>query len=152
MKNRGFTLIEILIVLVLMALILGISAALLTGALDGAKHKAAAREIVSTLKYARHLAASGHQKQIVEFDLDVGAFGIKGRRRSLLPEKTALTIYESDLNAEPITAGQYQLVCEATGAGQWERMILSRGDSKIIIKADPIQTARIADEEEERHD
>lgn len=151
-KNRGFTLIEILVVLVLMALILGVSAALLTNALSGAKHKAAAREIVATLKYAKHLAAAKNEKQIVQFDLDAGNYGIKGRRLSRIPEKTKIAVYESDLNAEPVTAGQYSLVCEATGVGQWSRIRLFREDRVINIKADPVMTALIVDKEDDHHE
>lgn len=151
-KNRGFTLIEILVVLVLMSLILGISAALLTNTLSGAKHKAAAREMVATLKYAKHLAAAKNEKQIIGFDLDAGNYWIKGRRVSRIPEKTKIAIYESDINAEPVTAGQYSLVCEATGVGQWSRIKLFRDDRVITIKADPISTALIVDEEEDRHE
>ncbi|HNS56246.1 MAG TPA: prepilin-type N-terminal cleavage/methylation domain-containing protein, partial [Smithellaceae bacterium] len=54
--ESGFTLMEILVVLVLMTLILGISAALFGNTLSGAKRKAAAGEIVAELKYARNLA------------------------------------------------------------------------------------------------
>jgi general secretion pathway protein H len=151
-ENRGFTLIEILVVMALMALILGISAALLTNTLSGAKHKAAAREMVATLKYAKHLAAAKNERQIIRFDLDAGSYGISGRRVSRLPEKTKIAIYESDINAEPVTAGQYSLVCEATGAGQWSRIKLFRDDRVIMIKSDPISTALIADEEDDRHE
>ncbi|MDD4091629.1 MAG: prepilin-type N-terminal cleavage/methylation domain-containing protein [Smithellaceae bacterium] len=151
-QNRGFTLIEILVVLVLMSLILGISAAMLTNALSGAKHKAAAREIVATLKYAKHLAAAKNEKQIVQFDLDDGNYGIKGRRVSRIPEKTKIAIYESDLNAEPLTAGKYNLACEATGVGQWSRIGLFRDNQVIIIKSDPVMTALIVDTEDDHHE
>lgn len=152
-QDRGFTLIEILVVLALMALILGISAVLLSNTLSGARQKAAAREIVATLKYAKHLAAARNESQIILFDLDAGNFGIKGRRMSRIPEKTKVAIYESDINAEPITRGQYSIACDANGIGQWSRIRLTRGDRMIQIKADPIQTALIAnDQEDERHE
>ena len=143
---RGFTLIEILVVMVLMALILGISVVLLANTLSGAKQKTAAREIVATLKYAKHLAAAGNKGQIVQFDLDVGSYGIKGRRTMMIPEKTKLTIYESDINADPITKGQYSISYDSVDSGHWVRISLATRDRIIQIKADPIQTAFITDD------
>jgi general secretion pathway protein H len=151
--NSGFTLMEILVVLVLMALILGISVALFANNLPGAKQKAAAGEIVATLKYAKHLAVATNERQILLFDLDAGNYGIKGRRMRMIPEKTKLAIYESDINAKLITEGQYSISYDATGLSRWGRIELTRGDRIIQIKADPIRTALIAgDNEDDRHE
>lgn len=151
--NRGFTLIEILVVLVLMSLILGISVALFANTLSGAKHKAAAREIVATLKYAKHLAAARNERQIVQFDLDAGSYGIKGRPMRMIPEKIKLAIYESDINADPITEGQYSVSYDSAGSSHWGRIKLTRGDRTIQIKPDPIVTAWITDDKQDgRHE
>jgi len=101
---------------------------------------------VATLKYAKHLAAAANERRIVQFDLDTGSYGIKGRRTMMLPEKTKLTIYESDINAEPITQGQYSISFDSIDSGHWGRIRLATGDRIIQIKADPIQTAVITDD------
>ncbi len=145
--NRGFTLMEILVVLVLMALILGISAALFGNALSGAKQKAAAREIVTALKYAKHLAVATNKRQVLLFDLDTGSYGIKGRRMKTIPEKTKLAIYESDINSRMITEGQYSISYDATGFSQWGWIRLTRDNKIIQIKPDPVRTALIAGDE-----
>lgn len=77
--HRGFTLIEILVVLILMSLILGISTVFFADTLPKAKQRATAREIIATIKYARNLATSKNERQGVTFDLDTGRYGIKGR-------------------------------------------------------------------------
>lgn len=151
--ESGFTLMEILVVLVLMALILGISAALFGNTLSGAKRKAAAGEIVATLKYAKHLAVATNKIQVLLFDLDTGSYGIKGRRMNKIPEKTKLAIYESDVNARLITGGQYSISFDATGFSSWGGIRLSTGDRIIQIKPDPVRTALIVgDEKDDRHE
>lgn len=145
--HRGFTLMEILIVLILMSLIMGISTAFFANTLPKTRHRAAAREIVSTIKYARHLAAAKNERQVVTFDLDRGAYGIKGRTGKILPEDTELVIYDSGLNAEPIRKGQYSIAYDSTGAAQWDAIQLTRGQKTIRIKADPLLTAFIAHED-----
>ena len=151
-QSRGFTLIEILVVLMLMSLFLGISSVFLAGALPKAGHRAAARELLATIKYARNLAAAKNERQVIEFDLDAGAYGIRGRAGKTLPQETELVIFEQDMNADPVMQGQYKIYFESTGTGGWEKMHLIRGDRIIRIKADPILTAVIDDDEEEsRH-
>lgn len=148
-QSRGFTLIEILVVLMLMSLILGISTVFLAGALPKAAHRAAARDLVATLKYARNLASAKNERQVITFDLDAGAYGIRGRAGKTLPQETKLVIFDQDMNVDPVTLGQYQIYFEATGTGGWEKMHLIRGDKIIRIKADPILTALIVDDDEE---
>lgn len=147
--NRGFTLLEILVVLLLMALILGISAALFGNTLSGAKRKAAAGEIVAALKYAKHLAVATNKRQELLFDLDTGSYGVKGRRIKKIPEKTRLAISEADVNARLVTHGQYSIFFDATGFSQWGSIRLSTGEKVIQIKPDPVRTALIAGNEKD---
>jgi prepilin-type N-terminal cleavage/methylation domain-containing protein len=142
--DQGFTLIEILVVLVLMTLILGISGAFFANSLAGARQKAAAREIVATLRYAKHLAGATHEQQVLQFDLDSGNYGIQGRRIREIPEKTKLTIYEAGLNTDPVVKGGYQIRFGSNEPGQWDKITLSRGERIIRIQADPVLTAVIA--------
>jgi len=151
--DRGFTLIEIMIVLVLMSLILGISTVFFANIMPAAKQKAAAREIVSTLRYAKKLAAIRNERQILQFDLDTGRYGIKGRGMKMIPEETALKIYESDINADPITKGQYNITFDSTDGGHWDKISLVRRNRIIQIASDPILTAFIEDvEKDERRE
>ncbi len=151
--QHGFTLMEILVVLVLMTLILGISAALFGNTLSGAKRKAAAGEIVAELKYAKNLAVTTNKRQELLFDLDAGSYGIKGRRMKKIPEETKLVIYESDVNPREITAGQYGISFDATGFSSWGWIRLATGGRIVQIKPDPVRTALIVgDEGESRHE
>lgn len=153
LAQRGFTLIEILVVLVLMSLIAGISTVFFAGTLPKARLRASAREIVSTIKYARTLAASTHERQVVTFDLDAGKYGIKGRAGKAIPDEMILVIDGSDGNADPVRKGQYSLYYDSTGTNTWGRIHLIQGDRIIRIEADPILTAVIADDEQDkRHD
>jgi len=150
---RGFTLIEILVVLLLMSLIAGISAVYFAGTLPKAIHRASAREIVSTIKYARSLATSTNERQVVTFDLDAGKYGVKGRAGKTIPDEMILVVYGSDMNADPIQKGQYSVYYDSTGTNNWDRINLIQGDRIIRIKADPILAAVIADDEQDkRHD
>jgi len=151
--DRGFTLIEILVVLILVSLIVTISTIFFANMLPKAKHRAGAGEIAATIKYARNLAASKNERQTVTFDLDAGSYGIKGRPGKTIPDETSLVIYESDINAEPIKKGRYNIYFDTTGTGNWDRISLTRGDRTIGIKADPVLTAVLTEDgQDKRHD
>lgn len=151
--SRGFTLVEILVVLAMVSLMAGISTAYFAQALPKVKQKAAAGEMAATIKYAKHLAGVKNERQIVTFDLDAGRYGIKGRAVMTIPDETKVLIYTPDVNAHPVQRGQYSLHYDSTGAPGWDRIELVRGDKIIRIKADPLLTAVIDDEERERcHD
>ncbi|NPU84143.1 MAG: hypothetical protein HPY65_06615 [Syntrophaceae bacterium] len=143
--EAGFTLVEILVVFVLMCLILGISTVLFADRLPGARQKAAAREIVATLRYAKNLAVSGKGRQVVELDLDARSYVLKGREKKLIPEEIRLVIHESDVKAGAVEGGQYQIRFDARGGNRWDRISLERGGRIIEIKSDPVRTAFISE-------
>lgn len=151
--RRGFTLVEILVVLAMVSLMVGISTVYFAQALPKTKHKTAAREIAATIKYAKHLAGMTNERQTVMFDLGAGSCGIKGRAGMTIPDETKVLIYTPNINAQPVQKGQYSLHYNSFGMSNWDRIELIRGDKVIRIKADPLLTAVLDDEEQEvRHD
>lgn len=150
--NRGFTLIEILVVFVLMSMMLGISVFYFANSVPKAKHKATAREIITIIKYAKNLAAAKNERQILNFDLDAGRYGIEGRGAKKIPEGITLVIYESAFTANPVKKGQYHIAYDSTGTNHWDKIIVARGERVIQINADPILTAVLADGKKDGRD
>ncbi|MRR14991.1 MAG: prepilin-type N-terminal cleavage/methylation domain-containing protein [Deltaproteobacteria bacterium] len=137
---RGFTLIEITLVLLLMALLVSITAVMFANALPRARMTSAAGELTAAVKYARNLARATHEPQTVAIDLTARTYSVSGRRPKVLAGDAALTIYERP-EAQPATDGKYTIVYDATLGSNWSSMILSRGGRKITVKADPVLTA-----------
>ncbi len=68
MRNKsGFTLVEILIVIVIMAVMMGFGFNYITGWLPGFRVRAAARDVYSNLQSARMTAIKRHQRCAVTF-------------------------------------------------------------------------------------
>ena len=78
MKENGFTLLEIIIVMSLMTLILGLSTVYFAGFLPSAKFNAAGREISGMIRHARSLARMNMERRTVVIDLDSRIYGIEG--------------------------------------------------------------------------
>jgi len=136
-----------MIVIFLMSLITGITTIFFANTLPAAKHKAAARELAATIKYARHMAFAKNEKQVVNIDLDAKNYFLEGRTTKSLPSEVSITVHENNLNANPIRQGKYTISYNATAGGSnWNSIELARGEKVITIKSDPIMVAVFADE------
>ena len=88
MSARGFTLLELLLVLAIAAMAAAIVIPSLPGALDSSRLRGSAGEVRATLNLARTLAVSESRSRYVAFDLDNGEYGIGGDNVTWrLPEK-----------------------------------------------------------------
>jgi prepilin-type N-terminal cleavage/methylation domain-containing protein len=144
--NRGFTFIEVMIVVFLMSLILGITTIFFANTLPSAKHKAAARELAATIKYAKHLAFVKNEKQIINIDLDAKNYFITGRETRSIPSEISITVYENKVNANPVRQGKYIISYDTTAGSNWGSIELARKGKVITITSDPIMIAEIADD------
>ena len=149
--SRGFTFIEVMIVVFLMSLILGITTIFFANTLPSAKHKAAARELAATIKYARHLAFVKNEEQVISIDLDAKNYFIKGRETRSIPSEISITVYENKVNANPVRQGKYIISYDTAAGSNWDSIELARGEKVITIKSDPIMVAEIADDKKNEH-
>lgn len=89
----GFSLLELLVALVLLALLFRITAPRLDGVLERQRLGASARDIVSMLRLARTRALATQQATAVHFDLARHAYQLEGRpERYPLPPDAAVTM------------------------------------------------------------
>jgi prepilin-type N-terminal cleavage/methylation domain-containing protein len=150
--GEGFTFIEMMIVVFLMSLIVSITTIFFAGTLPTAKLKATARDLTATIKYAKHLAYAKNEKQVINIDLDAKSYAIKGREVKNIAPEVVVTVYEADVNTNPIREGKYSIAYDATGGSSWDAITVSRGAKIITIKMDPILTAVIVDGKKNERD
>lgn len=136
-NKKGFTLIEILMVIFLITLMLGISATFLSNSLPSQKAEAAAREMMSAFRQARSTAISGGRWQSVFIDIDKRQFGIEeGGRTRDIPDGISIKVI--DPVKGDITEGGYRFVFSPAGVAEGGTVILSAGKKTIALNIDPI--------------
>jgi len=135
-KEKGFILLELIIVLFLMAIILGLSTLLFTNLLPSQKLNATAREVSATLREARSLAQLHGERQLLTLDLDAKQYGIEGRGARTVPENISLKIV--DPFAGEILEGKYQMIFHASGGIEGGTIVLWNAKKAIEIHTDPI--------------
>lgn len=135
-KPGGFTLLELMIVLVLMSLMLGLSAALFTKTVGKSSMDASARDIIAAVRNARVLAQNNGVSQNIVFDLETRRYSLEGRSEKVLGSGIGLKIIDP-LYGEVIT-GKYRLTFHPGGGMEGGTIVLSDSKRRINIHMDPI--------------
>ena len=96
--NKGFTLLEMMLVIFLITLILAISVTMFTNALPSQRVDATAREMIAAFRQARSAAMTSGQWQVLTLDIDSRKYSIEGggAPRSI-PDDVAVKVIRSAL-------------------------------------------------------
>lgn len=130
--RQGFTLIELMMVLVIIVLGSAVVGVNFSSGNDRAQLKAAARDVVSALRYAQGQAAIEHQQITVDFDLEENNYAVSGRDKIyVIPDEIELTIVtaESELSGQ----GQASIRFFPDGSSTGGRVVLEHGKGKWQI-------------------
>lgn len=88
----GFTLVEIMVVMVIIALIMGLVATSMSRSISAAEARAASRDLVASLRYTRARAIIDKAEQVFLVDTENRSYQAPGRDKVELPEGVDLTI------------------------------------------------------------
>ena len=123
--NKGFTLLELTVVLFIVVLGFSVIGINLSSGNDSAELKVAARDIVSALRFARGQALMSHQEIVVTFDLSENTYTVNGRDKVFyIPETVDLTVVTAQ--SEIIGKGLGSIRFFADGSSTGGRVTLER--------------------------
>lgn len=131
LRQQGFTLLELIVVLFIVVLgfaAIGIS---ISSGNDSTELKAAARDIVSALRYARGQALISHEETTVAFDLENNTYTVSNRDKAYsIAESISLTVVtaQSELTGQ----GQGSIRFFADGSSTGGRVTLERGQTLVV--------------------
>lgn len=91
-RDRGFTLVELMVVMIIIALIMGLIATSMSRSVSSAEARAASRKLVASLRYTRTRAIIDKKEQVFLIDTDNRSYQAPGRKRIDLPEGVDVTI------------------------------------------------------------
>ncbi len=93
MRRSGFTLIEVLVVLVMLAVLAGTVAFNMSGSLKASKIRGASKDLVAALRYTRSQAVVKHKEQRLMINVSDKSYQAPGRPKVMLPEGMELKVY-----------------------------------------------------------
>lgn len=159
--NRGFTLLELILVMVIISAVLGMAAPSLRGFFSSRKAHDAAAGILSLMRYARSQAITEGRNYRLNHDLDAGSYWLTVNdaggyqtldtdlgRKFLLPEHTTMKVERND-DTEQDTAGE---TIEFYPKGQADvctiRLFDQNGDEVDILSLSPAERYQVVVPEE----
>jgi general secretion pathway protein H len=124
--NKGFTLLELIVVLFIVVLGFSVVGINLSSGNDSTQLKVAARDIVSALRYARGQALLSHHQTTVTLDLNENSYTVSGRDKVyVIPKTINVTVVtaQSELTGEGL--GNIRFFADGSSTGG--RITLERG-------------------------
>ena len=116
--QHGFTLLEILIVLVIGVLLVALVPPLFSGMSGATELRGAARQLAAGLRNARNEAVVRQQEAVLTLDLERRRFGVTGDPREIaLPESVALKLYTAQSELLDSTTGGIRFFPDGSSTG-----------------------------------
>lgn len=123
--ERGFTLLELIVVLGLVALGLAYITPNFGRALEGARFKAAVREVASGLRQARGIALSQGRESVFALDVAAHTYQIDGGDPQRLPQAIELGLHTAQSELRSPTQGYIRFFPDGSATGG--RIVLRLG-------------------------
>jgi len=104
-RSWGFTLVELMVVMVIIALVMGLVATSMSRSISGAEARAASRKLVASLRYTRARAIIDKSEQVFAVDVEKRSYHAPGREKVSLPDGVDVTITtaRSEVTSETVS-------------------------------------------------
>lgn len=125
--QRGFTLIEIVIVVLLFALVAALVAGVISGGLANARVRAASKDLVAALRYTRTQAVVQREAQVLLLDVEKRAYQAPDKDWVQLPEQMELSMLTAAQELVSDEVGRIRFFPDGSSTGG--NIELKRGES-----------------------
>ena len=133
--NSGFTLLELIVVMVIAGLIIAVAPPLIARALPGVEMKATAQNIAAALRYTRNRAVAERQERSLIVDSENRKYFIAdiGKSREI-PDEIELSLLSAE--AAEFASDQSVYTFFPSGGSTGGRITLNRGDREYKVDID----------------
>ena len=115
--QRGFSLIELVAVLVLVGIALSLVSLAFTKSLDNAKVQAASRDLVAALRYTRGQAIVKNHQAALDLDMQNNTYQAPGRPLMKLPAEMHMTLLTAESEQTSKTSGRIRFFADGASTG-----------------------------------
>ena len=130
---RGFSLIEIVAVIFLIALAIGAVSISFSKSMNGAKVQAATRDLIAALRYTRGQAIVKGKESTFDLDLANNSYRAPGRASVQLPKNMRLTLFTADREITSETSGSIRFFPDGASTGGHISVLMERVEWRIDV-------------------
>ena len=116
-RSRGFTLVEILAVVALIAIAITVVSVSVGGGLTGARVKAASRDLVAALRYTRGQAIVKREPQALRVDVEQRRYRAPGKKWIGLPRDMTMKLFTARSELEEEGIGRIRFFPDGSSTG-----------------------------------
>ena len=131
--QRGFSLIELVAVLVLVAIALSLVSVAFTKSLDNAKVQAASRDLVAALRYTRGQAIVKGEQAALDIDLQNNTYQAPGKQIVHLPHEMRMTLTTADSEQTGATSGRIRFFPDGASTGGHISVFMGQREWRINV-------------------
>jgi len=133
--TRGFSLLEMLVVVTIMAAVYILVPRMFVNGVSGADLRATSRDLAAGLRQARSLALTERRETALTVDLEKRNFALTGNPRVFkMPEKIELSLFTAQ--SEVVNEKQGSIRFFPDGSSTGGRVTVSSGEQKFFVDVD----------------
>ncbi|WP_018972706.1 GspH/FimT family pseudopilin [Rudaea cellulosilytica] len=132
-SSRGFSLIEIVAVIFLIALAVGAVSISFSKSMSGAKVQAATRDMIAALRYTRGQAIVKGKESTFDLDIANNSYQAPGRSMVQLPKNMRLALYTADQEIISETTGRIRFFPDGASTGGHISVLMERVEWRINV-------------------
>jgi len=132
-RHRGFTLIEMILVVSLIAVIASLLSVSLVGRLDSVRAAGAARDVASALRTTRAMALRLRAAQVLRINVEERTVTITGRKPIQLPETMEVKLYTADQEINSRREGAIRFYPDGGSTGGKVTLIVGQRTWEIAV-------------------
>jgi general secretion pathway protein H len=131
--SRGFTLIEVLVVIALIALIGTMTAVAMSGGLQGMRLRAASKEVATQLRYTRAQAIASGQPQRFVISPTGHVYASPGKRNGRIPQELGIAFYGARQASAQVGEGAIVFYPDGASTGGSVELSAKQAARKITV-------------------
>jgi general secretion pathway protein H len=116
-RQAGFTLIELVAVVVLIGIALGVISLTFSKSLNSAKVQAASRDLVAALRYTRGQAIVKGKQAALDLDMQNNTYQAPGRPLVKLPQEMHMVLLTAESERTGATSGRIRFFADGASTG-----------------------------------
>ncbi len=121
-KQNGFTLIEVIVVMVMIAVLAGMVASGMTDSLRKSKIRAVSKNLVSAMRYTRGQAVVKHEQKTISFNVEDKTYQAPRKKVVHIPDEIDINVYTADSEVADETRGSIRFFSDGSSTGGWVKL------------------------------
>jgi general secretion pathway protein H len=134
-SGAGFTLLELMVVLAIMAAVYALAGPLISAGMPGTELKGAARQLAAGLRKARSYAVTQKEEAVLTLDIEQRRFDVTGDKRNyILPAKLDISLFTAQSELLRDKVGRIRFFPDGSSTGG--RITVAIADRKYHVNVD----------------